>query len=133
MDPSRDEDLALLGRFLHNGGSVARQPECGLAGGTAAAGTYLPNAWGLYDLHGNVGEWCLDWWTGADFAATPVADPSGPAGPGTDRVVRGGCLSSPACGCRSAGRGSQVSSLRQHITGFRIVLPAGPSPLSGPR
>lgn len=70
-------------------------------------GSYLENAWGLYDMHGNVGEWCLDWWQG-NLGTVAVSDPKG-ASTGSYRLVRGGGwydgnLVGSAAACRSAYR-----------------------------
>ena len=89
-------------------------------------GSYLPNAWGLYDMHGNVWEWCLDWYD--SYSTTSASDPVG-AGAGSDRVLRGGYWgNNNARFCRSAQRGTDSpsdanhtpSSVRDHI-GFRAV------------
>jgi formylglycine-generating enzyme required for sulfatase activity len=76
-------------------------------GGTAPVGSYPPNAWGLYDMHGNAAEWCSDWWDyyyGTGTSSVPaVTDPVGP-GSGTHHVVRGGGHNTYAYECRSARR-----------------------------
>ncbi len=83
-------------------------------------GSYLPNAWGLYDMHGNVYEWCLDWYK-SDLGSSAVTDPKGPNS-GSPRVVRGGCWSSSASGCRSAYRSIYNPSNGGSYAGFRVVL-----------
>jgi formylglycine-generating enzyme required for sulfatase activity len=86
---------------------------------TTLPGTYSPNAWGLYDMHGNVWEFCSDWY--GPFPGGSVIDPKGPA-TGTDHVLRGGGYSSPGQGCRSAKRDHRSPAFRNFIQGFRIVL-----------
>ncbi len=87
---------------------------------TIAVGSYPANAWGLYDMHGNVDEWCSDWY-GA-YPKGSVTDPSGPP-TGLDRVYRGGCWVQNACHCRSASRKwNNASTYSSEYTGFRIVM-----------
>src|SRR5262249_43417890 len=57
---------------------------------TTPVGSYPPNGWGLYDMHGNVWEWCADWHRSDYYPRSPRQDPTGPTG-GSDRVIRGGC------------------------------------------
>jgi formylglycine-generating enzyme required for sulfatase activity len=86
---------------------------------TQPVGRKRPNAWGLYDMHGNVWEWCEDWWGPYSGDAK---DPLGPAS-GSERVVRGGCWVYGAIPCRSAFRGDDVPSMRNSHVGFRVCLP----------
>lgn len=81
-------------------------------------GRYTPNAWGLFDLHGNVGEWCSDWRGAYDL--TDTVDPQGPP-TGLRRVLRGGLWNLGGKYCRSASRDSLAESGRNESVGFRIV------------
>jgi formylglycine-generating enzyme required for sulfatase activity len=91
---------------------------------TAAVGSYLPNAWGLYDMHGNVWEWCLDYYIAGD-ASLEGSDPVGPSlAVGSARVLRGGCWGDGASYCRSARRRSFSPSARNNGLGFRVAAVA---------
>lgn len=87
---------------------------------TQAVGSYSPNAFGLYDMHGNVWEWCNDWY--GTYPVTAQTNPTG-AFSGSDRVTRGACWNSPALMCRSAHRGGSYPDYSDAYSGFRIVLP----------
>ena len=89
---------------------------------TTAVGSYAPNAWGLYDMHGNVFEWCLDWY--GDYASGSVADPKGPTS-GLFRVLRGGGWIYDARECRSAYRDFGPPNSGRNSLGFRVVLAPG--------
>ena len=86
---------------------------------TTVVGSYMPNAWGLYDMHGNVWEWCRDWY--GDYPTSDVSDPVGPLS-GSRRVLRGGSWYDGAGGCRSANRNFSDPAYRFNFVGFRVAL-----------
>jgi formylglycine-generating enzyme required for sulfatase activity len=86
---------------------------------THPVGQKTPNAWGLYDMHGNVFEWCLDWY--GSYTSGTKRNPVGP-GSGSNRVGRGGCWYRDARGCRSANRDWDAPSLTDYNLGFRLVI-----------
>ena len=79
--------------------------------------SFVPNKWGLYDMHGNVWEWCSDWY--GDYPSGQVTDSVGPLS-GSRRVVRGGSWHDNARFCRSANRGRYGQSYRRSYLGFRL-------------
>jgi formylglycine-generating enzyme required for sulfatase activity len=95
---------------------------------TAKGGSYKPNAWGLYDMHGNVWQWCSDWYDKDYYKNSPRSDPQGPPKGvlSTDyndfyRVVRGGCWLDEGRACRSAYRFRAMPHDAYRLIGFRVV------------
>ena len=105
-------ELDDLGRYAGNGTE------------TAVVGSYEPNAWGFYDLHGNVQEWVLDFcnpWPAADgLVVDPTGGTNAEAYAGTTRVLKGGAYNSSARRCRSAARRFNVPNGAQSSFGFRL-------------
>lgn len=112
---------------------ACRAGSTGIFGGTGAldemgwvmgkkpyeAGTKKPNAWGIYDMHGNVWEWCNDWL--GDYPNGNITDPVG-ADSGERRVARGGCWRDSAERCRSARRDSDTPDARCDDVGLRLIM-----------
>ncbi len=87
---------------------------------TAMVGSYARNVRGLHDMHGNVGEWCWDWYDKDYYDTAPEADPTGPK-EGTHRVLRGGSWLIADTSCRSASRAFQPPGEAVYTTGFRVA------------
>jgi len=86
---------------------------------TTPVGSFSANAWGLQDMHGNVWQWCNDWY--GDYPKKEVVDPQGPEG-GTERVLRGGSFTDIPQHLRSANRHKYEPNGRDHTVGFRICF-----------
>jgi formylglycine-generating enzyme required for sulfatase activity len=99
-------------------GDGAKGPNLGR---TCEVGSYQANNFGLFDMHGNVMEWCRDWYDDDYYAASARKDPTGPT-EGSWRVLRGGMWGYGASSCRTAKRIGREGGYHDYDTGFRVVL-----------
>ena len=105
----------------YNTGKTITNQEANIEGEkNLPVGLYNPNSWGLYDMHGNVWEWCADWY--GEYSTGFHTNPQGPT-KGLDRVFRGGCQGYFAFCCRSANRNYSKPTRRHFDLGFRLVFP----------
>jgi uncharacterized protein (TIGR02996 family) len=88
---------------------------------TTAVGSYPPNAWGLFDMHGNVWEWCNDWFSEDYYGFSLEIDPRGPQ-TGESRVLRGGSFYYIGSSCRAAIRFGRRPGSRSNLDGFRVAM-----------
>ena len=118
-------EMVKLGKFAGNDGRRDHHVK---------VGSFLPNAWGIYDMHGNVWEWCMDRGTNGEsgtfyffgWGPEPKETETNPKGPtvGSSRIFRGGSTSHPAGRCRSSSRARFDDPGYRGDVGIRLVCPA---------
>ena len=89
---------------------------------TAVVGSYRANTWGLHDMHGNVGEWCSDWFDADYYGVSPSVDPTGPRQATLWHSVRGGSWFNAAFSCRCSGRHDGIPTAASTTNGFRVLV-----------
>lgn len=126
--PDRCDRLSKLARYTHTGGKYNSTEVHSSTGGTARVGSYLPNAWGIYDMLGNVREWCLDYV--ASYPDGTILNPVG-AATGTSRSYRGGAFSDSAYICRAGNRSNANPKETWEQLGFRLAMDILPEKKEG--
>ena len=120
-----EADLKKVGRYHGNCTYPDQDGKGGYSENHTTVGSYIPNAWGIYDMHGNVEEWCLDWINPYYNMPSPVTDPKG-ATSGLARETRGGSWDSYAVWCTSSTRSDEVHTYEPYNAlvniGFRLSL-----------
>jgi RNA polymerase sigma factor (sigma-70 family) len=114
-DKERDARMETVGRYQER----SNDANCATNTGTATVGLYRANAWGLYDMHGNLAEWCLDWF---GMYSGNAQDPAGELHSEAGRVLRGGVWGNRAEYCRSASRDRVSPDCRNFYFGFRAAM-----------
>jgi uncharacterized protein (TIGR02996 family) len=117
LGPSLSADMANFDGKTPYGGAPRRSYRAH----PTPVGSFTPNVCGLYDMQGNIYEWCADWYGEDYYAGSPRQDPPGPA-EGEQRVTRGGCWYEYGWVCRSAFRGHFAPDYHDHTFGVRLVL-----------
>lgn len=107
-------------KALLDTGGYGASPKWKELGRTAKVGSYPANKWGLFDMHGNVAEWCEDWYDKGYYTVSPRENPRGPE-MGSHRAIRGGSWLVNDAICRSACRFSHLPSETTSYSGFRIA------------
>ena len=124
--PGGNDDGLLLGKCAERRqGQLQWQFPCGTTAKgpykqtTTKVGSYAANPWGLYDMHGNVWEWCADRY--GSYPSGSITDPTGPSS-GSNRVCRGGSWLNYARNCRSGNRCNVLDPGGRDSLGFRVAL-----------
>ena len=111
--------------YKYSGGDNASDVawHSGNSGSTKPVGGKSPNALGIYDMSGNVSEWCSDWYNKDYYANSPISNPQGPQSGFSTRVYRGGCWNQMVINCRITARAAEVPTSPNESRGFRLAHP----------